>query len=78
MVKLVWLLWSMGYGEIGLVEPLANVGKCLGNWACGAFCGVWGMVKLVWLFGGVSDCLGLCGLLWSIGNGEACVAFLVE
>ena len=33
------------------------------------------MVKLVWLFGGVSDYLGLCGLLWSIENGKACVAF---
>ena len=44
-------------------------------WACVAFCGVWEIVKLVWLFGGVSECLGLCGLLWSMGNGEACVAF---
>jgi hypothetical protein len=33
------------------------------------------MVKVVWLFGGVNDCLGLCGLLWSMRNGEACVAF---
>ena len=32
-------------------------------WACVASYGVWGMVKLVWPFGGVSDCLGLCGLL---------------
>ena len=44
-------------------------------WACVAFCGVWGMVKVMWLFGEVSDCLGLCGLLWSMGNSEACVAF---
>ena len=69
------LLWSMGYGEIRLVGPLANMGKCLGNWACRAFCGVQGMVKVVWPFGGVSDCLGLCGLLWSMGNGEGCAAF---
>ena len=40
-----------------------------------AFCGVMEMVNLVWLFGGVNDCFGLCGLLWSMGNGEACVAF---
>ena len=33
------------------------------------------MVKVVWPFGGVSDYLGLCGLLWSMGNGESCVAF---
>jgi hypothetical protein len=66
-------LWSNRNGETRLVEPLANVGKSLGNWACRAFCGVWGMVKVVWLFGGVNDCLGLCGLLWSMGNGEACV-----
>jgi hypothetical protein len=44
-------------------------------WACVASYRVWGMVKLVWLFGRVRDCLGLCDLLWSIGNGEACVAF---
>ena len=25
------------------------------------------MVKVVWPFGKVSDCLGLCGLLWSMG-----------
>ena len=53
------LLWSMGYGEIRLVGPIVDVGKCLGNLACRAFWRVWGMVKFVWLFGGVGDCLGL-------------------
>ena len=33
------------------------------------------MVKVVWPFSGVSDCLGLYGLLWNMGNGEACAAF---
>jgi hypothetical protein len=31
------ILWSMGYGEIGLVGPLVDVGKCLGYWVCRAF-----------------------------------------
>ena len=36
------------------------------------------MVKVVWLFGGVNDCLGLCGLLWSMGNREACMALKLK
>ena len=38
-----------------------GVGDCLRNWAYGAICGVWRMVKFLWLSGRLFWRLSLCG-----------------